>query len=129
MIGPGLQKGSAASKTASIVLKQNDVSEVTKNISVNHIENGNRLLHDHPRAFDLMRDADAFVLFNPGFGCKHLKSSWEPTLKLLLETRKPIIATAHSHHDLSRDMTTLADWTLEEDSQDLGEPVEMIFGK
>jgi len=98
-----------------------------KFLSVQHIEGGACKFHDHPDHMKLLLETDLFVLFNPGFGSTEaLKESWTPTLRLLLMTRKPILATAHSAWDLKRDLARLDSLTHEEDAQDLGEPVEFI---
>jgi hypothetical protein len=58
---------------------------------------------------------------------KPLKDKWDPTIRLLLETRKPIVCTAHGDTDLGNDLNHLSKLSQEEDFQDLGEPVEFIF--
>lgn len=120
MIGPGLQTHKYPKTPMS-------VDSAERRVLLNHVDEGKTLLHDHKNNFDLLRQADMFVLYNPGFGCSHLRHDWAPTLQLLLETRKPVLATAHSLHDLRRDIDALGAISLEEDYQDLGEPVEMIF--
>ena len=76
----------------------------------------------------LLLENDLFVLFNSGLGStQSLKESWAPTLKLLFMTRKPILLTAHSAFDLKRDLARLEIITSEEDTQDLGEPIEFIL--
>ena len=56
-----------------------------------------------------------------------MKSSWDPTIRLLLQTHKPIICTAYGNHDLKRDLSVLDQITSEEDSQDLGEPIDFLI--
>jgi hypothetical protein len=85
------------------------------------------VLHEHPQAFELLQWADVFVLYNPGYGTEKLQDSWDPTLRLLLETHKPILCTAYGAHDLRRDLSRLDRITSEEDNQDLGEPVEFLL--
>ena len=57
-----------------------------------------------------------FCLFNPGLAHPHLNKEWMPTLKYLLETKRPILLTAHSLQDANRDATLLQSL--------LGQPVE-----
>lgn len=46
---------------------------------------------------------DAFVLFNPGIGHPNLISSWDPTLRFILQTGKKVLLTSHSDFDSHRD--------------------------
>ncbi|OWZ24534.1 Mrna processing protein [Phytophthora megakarya] len=48
---------------------------------------------------------DAFVLYNPGIGHPHLCESWEPTLHVVLASRKPVLITSFSLEDQQRDIT------------------------
>jgi len=48
-----------------------------------------------------------FALFNPGMGHPNLQKSWEPTLKFLLGSGRPILLTAHSTMDANRDCDVL----------------------
>jgi splicing suppressor protein 51 len=59
---------------------------------------------------------DGFVLFNPGLGHEHLRHGWLPTLENLLNTKKPMLLTAHSERDAHRDAALLQEL--------LGRPVE-----
>ncbi|KAG2830931.1 hypothetical protein PC129_g3091 [Phytophthora cactorum] len=52
---------------------------------------------------------DAFVLYNPGIGHRHLRESWEPTLQAVLASRKPILMTSFSLEDQRRDIAALQD--------------------
>lgn len=52
-------------------------------------------------------DPNAFVLFHPGLGHKHLRSRWRPTIERVLESQKPILMTAFSELDQERDMKEL----------------------
>ena len=62
-----------------------------------------------------------------GFGASDvMKTQWKDSLLLLLHTRKPILCTAHSERDLDRDLAFLDSLLLAEDSQDLGEPLEVV---
>ena len=60
-------------------------------------------------------------------GCKQWKDKWDPTLRLLLETRKPIICTAFGDIDLGNDLNIWNKISSEEDFQDIGEPLEFII--
>lgn len=68
------------------------------------------LLHNHVRELyktksvqEILSLWDGFVLFNPGIGHPNLESSWYPTLKFILNTKKPALITAHSELDSQRD--------------------------
>ncbi|KAL3774356.1 hypothetical protein ACHAWO_013058 [Cyclotella atomus] len=50
---------------------------------------------------------EGFILFNPGIGHPNLAKSWEPTIKFLLCSKKPILLTAHSKLDAARDLKLL----------------------
>jgi len=50
---------------------------------------------------------DGYVLFNPGFGHPNLVQLWKPTLALILQSKKPILITAHSELDQKRDQRIL----------------------
>jgi hypothetical protein len=54
-----------------------------------------------------------------------MKSQWTETLRLLLETRKPVLCSAHSEADLDRDLLLLDALVLEEDTLE-EEPLEVI---
>lgn len=84
------------------------------------------VLHELPEAFDLLRSADLFALFHPGFGHAKMQSMWMPTLDLLFQTRKPIFCTAYSPDDLQRDMESLRSIAQQMDEQELGESLEFI---
>ena len=93
------------------------------------IPSGKAFLHDidWPTLLPIIRKTDAFVLFNPGFGHEALRDQWKPTLSLLLQTRKPVLCTALSKYDLDRDLAMIQKVSDEEDHQELGEPLEMLF--
>lgn len=123
LLGPGLQQQQQQ--------QQQEKSSHTyegKTVSVSRVEKGANLLHEHGECMKLLLENDLFVLFNSGLGStQSLKESWAPTIKLLCMTRKPILLTAHSAYDLKRDLARLEIITSEEDTQDLGEPIEFIF--
>jgi len=75
------------------------------------------LLHAHPQSMQLLQWAHVFVLFNPGSGSPSLSARWDPTLRLLLETRKPVLCTAHGPHDLQRDIAALEAIAEQEDGE------------
>jgi len=72
----------------------------------------NGYFHDIPA----IKEWDAYVFFNPGFGHPNLRKSWESTLKLVLdrgrestnETPRSLLLTAHSEHDMARDAAILS---------------------
>jgi splicing suppressor protein 51 len=85
------------------------------------------LFHDLPNVHDLLRSADLFVCFHPGFGNSFMRPMWTPTLDLLFQTRKPIFCTAYSPTDIAADLTQLGAIADELDEQDLGEALEFIL--
>jgi splicing suppressor protein 51 len=72
-------------------------------------------------------EADLFVLFNPGLGSHALRKSWAPSLELLLDTRKPVLCSAHGPHDLKRDLSALTQIALANDTQELGDPLDFLI--
>jgi hypothetical protein len=82
--------------------------EPEKTVRVFQVEGGRCALHEHPDHMRLIRETDVFVLCNPGFGSAVLEAAWAPTIALLLGAHKPVVCTAHSQHDLERDLTALA---------------------
>jgi splicing suppressor protein 51 len=84
-------------------------------------------LHEHPDCTALLRWADVFVMYNPGFGNSNLQASWDPSIRLLLETRKPLVFTAYGAHDLQRDLHALDRISAEADEQELGEPIDFVI--
>ena len=50
---------------------------------------------------------DFYVCFNPGMGHPNLKQMWEPSIKYILKTNKPLLLTAHSYRDSIRDKNVL----------------------
>lgn len=58
---------------------------------------------------------------------KPLRAGWDPTIRLLLQTRKPIVCTAHGDTDLGNDLAFLDKLSTEEDSQDLGESIDFLI--
>ena len=61
---------------------------------------------------------DGYVLFNPGVGHTNLQKQWEPTLKYLMNARKPILLTAHSDIDARRDSAVLEKLLYNDDTRD-----------
>lgn len=62
---------------------------------------------------------DVFFLFSPGLAYPYTQPLWEPTIKLLLETKCPIFITGYDDADLSQDAEILKsnykddlDWLL-----------------
>ena len=137
MVGPGLQQNKSVYKTATTSVDiKTFYSEANKSLSlVNNftvtadkkLHNDFSALHEHPDLNKLLRWADVFVLFNPGYGNDTLKALWEPTMHQLLHTHKPILCTAYGEHDLHRDLQALDRISSAEDHQELGEPIEFIF--
>eukprot|EP01038_Epipyxis_sp_PR26KG_P009112 gene9112-12291_t len=98
-----------------------------KNQNQNILLNKKVLFHDMNDCNDVLQWADIIVLYNPGFGSLALKSSWENTMRLLIQSRKPVICTAHGISDAQRDLRALDKLSLEEDDQELGESIEYIL--
>ena len=75
-----------------------------------HIDNANSDLRTKAGRLQRMkRHWDGFVLFNPGLGHPNLAKDWESTIKFVLQTNKPVLLTAHSTIDASRDLSVLQD--------------------
>lgn len=91
------------------------------------VENSFVKLHEHEHAEELTSAVDFIVLFNPGFGSEYLKKDWEPTLRLLLNSRKPIIATASSTYDLKRDLKQLDIISSQENKGLHKDPISMLI--
>ncbi|KAG9979439.1 hypothetical protein KCU72_g22876, partial [Aureobasidium melanogenum] len=47
---------------------------------------------------------DAFVLFHPGLGHPASSHEWQDTIRPLLDTKVPIIATGYTEYDMKRDI-------------------------
>ena len=61
---------------------------------------GQALLRDPSSAADV---PDAFVCFNPGLGEPGWGAAWEPTMRALAASRRPLLMTALSRDDAARD--------------------------
>lgn len=64
----------------------------------------------HDRSFDPASQLslwDGYVLFNPGIGHPNLAKGWIPTLRYVINTRRPVLITAHSRLDSERDWSVL----------------------
>jgi hypothetical protein len=135
MIGPGVQRNSSFSNNKfSSVLSWNEENNLDLKRNLEFLNpfapesiGDFSVLHQHPRLLDLLHRTDLFVLFNPGYGSTTLKSSWKPTISLLLETRKPIMCTAFNEEDLSNDLKQLRTVSEEDDHQELGDPLEFYI--
>jgi hypothetical protein len=84
-------------------------------------------LHEHDDCQELLRWADVFLLYNPGYGNKVLLEAWNPTMQMLLHTRKPIVCTAFGAHDLSRDLQQLDTITREVNQEKHEEPIDFLI--
>ena len=84
-----------------------------RHLTVDNLIDGRCSFHEHPNINQLLSTHNLFVLFNPGYGSISLQSSWEPTIKRFIESKKTgirpvtVIATAHSLYDLNRDIKQL----------------------
>ena len=137
MVGPGLQQNKSVygSATTSIQLPGAHC-ETEKELSIinnftvtadKKLHNDFSALHDHPDLEKMLRWADVFVLYNPGYGNDTLKDLWEPTIRLLLQSHKPVLCTAYGKHDLQRDLQALDRINAASDDLDWRKPVEFIF--
>ena len=73
-----------------------------------HIEDGNGDLKSKvDRLQRIQQHWDGFFLFNPGLGHPNLAKDWESTIKFVLKTNRPVLLTAHSTMDASRDWSVL----------------------
>ena len=127
-IGPDIPSNFISSKTLSLSDNNNDDDghiqhNKSNNLTMNYhksflhdvILNLLKSLHEQqkdtllpPERTKKIRNIwDGYVLFNPGIGHPNLKKDWIPTLKFLIETRKPILFTAHSTIDADRDSKVL----------------------
>ncbi len=131
-LGPGIQPNPSLAKaglridhaTSSIAFTHCLTSRSTDPIS----SHDTLPLHDHPELNSLLRWTDLFVLFNPGFGSVTLKERWQPSIKALLETRKPVLCTAHGDDDLRNDMTELCERIAPQmDDQHLGDSLHFLI--
>ena len=64
---------------------------------------------DTPRGLRVKSDgaSPGYVLFNPGIGHPNLAKGWIPTLRYVINTRRPVLITAHSRLDTERDWSVL----------------------
>ena len=141
LIGPELQTMRANPDTNEIDVQlhpavfanqqvaRSESDELNIQARVYHVPDGLTMLHKHPEHLKLLLHTDLFVLFNPGLGHKALSKHWGESMKLLCMSRKPVLCTAHSLKDLSRDKQFLENLTSAADAeeQDLGEPLEFLF--
>ena len=115
MVGPGLSKRNEQAET---IRWEDATSRRESSIEfMSGLQADYNLLHAHPQSMQLLQWAHVFVLFNPGSGSPSLSARWDPTLRLLLETRKPVLCTAHGPHDLQRDIAALEAIAEQEDGE------------
>jgi hypothetical protein len=142
MFGPGLQdikkqeiwKQNVSTSTSwkdhslQISTQTSDLNNLNNNVDdAANKQTKNLLFHNHPNVNQILLKSDLFILFNPGFGSKLLRSSWEETIRLLIQSRKPVFSTCHCEGDLRRDLKILDDIQLSEDFQELGDSIEFII--
>jgi hypothetical protein len=86
------------------------------------------LFHEHGSIQYKLLKADTFLLFNPGFAASDImRHQWKETLTILLNSRKPIICTAHSEADLVRDTQFIRELAEQENHTKLGETLEIFL--
>ena len=88
------------------------ITSSTRQLKISNLYNGNCKLHEYKghdgeTAESLMERYDMFVLYNPGYGSLALQESWKETLMMLVNSRKPVLCTAHSKYDMNRDLSIL----------------------
>lgn len=122
IIGPDI----AITPKDSTVTWVSDNSSHLSTLTISRLDKIDRtLFHDHPHCFQLMNWAHLFVMFNPGFGYDALSESWDATLRLLLQTKKPIMATSHGSYDLQRDLRNLTF----QPGNEVANPVLIVFNQ
>jgi hypothetical protein len=88
MIGPGLhhpEKEYVPPQPKVFEWKMGGGCDSGRDVLLYHVEKGVNHLHNHEKCMELLRGADVFVCFNPGFGSKPLEKSWESTIRLMLQ--------------------------------------------
>ena len=73
---------------------------------------------------DLPDLPDAFALFNPGFGEPGWELAWEPTVKALLLSQRPVLLTALSYEDAERDASF---WSSVVQRSGVGAPLDEAY--
>ena len=116
MLGPGLQ--AANSQLSTIISTKNCVKE----IKINNLNLCR--LHDHPNSQYLISNNELIVLFNPGLGSPSQQIYWEPTLKMLLQSKKQVLCTALGEYDMNRDLNVIRRISESDDFKSLGVPIE-----
>jgi len=147
MVGPELLETRHQTDThKSVAIEKGKVSIIGCGPNSLSQSSDRTALHLHADLMPLLQWAHVFALFNPGYGSPCSKNDWDPTLRLLLQTHKPVLCTAYGHHDLRRgesqrcprhcivttrtmpsDLSALDRLTAEEDSQELGEPIDFLL--
>lgn len=127
MLGPDIDLKHLANRGSDTSPSIRNYEWLNQKLSLVDISNPKNHFHNHPNVETLLRDHDLFILYNSGMGSDALKQQWDASLRLLLETKKPIIATSHSRRDFERDFEALERIALSEDWQDLGDPIDIII--
>jgi hypothetical protein len=110
MVGPQMQAPRPSKHNNRVSWKPlcDGTTAEARYLKLIHSNGGQVPLDQHPHVKDILRQSDVFVLYNPGIGStEELKQSWRDTMILLLNTRKPLIMTAHSERDMERDLQYL----------------------
>jgi hypothetical protein len=91
-----------------------------RTIQTRHLRDSQLALHNRSDKYPLLLGCDLIVAFNPGFAANHESvRSWKPTIELLMQTKRPVLATAHSNADLRRDLAHLDKLSMLEDDSGL----------
>ncbi|KAL9179658.1 hypothetical protein ACHAXT_008948 [Thalassiosira profunda] len=121
-VGPDVPKHLTSSKTISLIDgdgcgEQQPTYELTLNYHTSFLHevvlkllkssHATNAESSFDRTEQIRQFWDGFVLYNPGLGHPNLSGQWEPTLKFLVGTGKPLLLTAHSTLDAERDRMVL----------------------
>lgn len=101
-------------------------------VQTSHLQDPKQFLHDRHDKYKLLLGCDMIIGFNPGFSVSNDASTneWEPTIDLLIQTKRPVVATAFSEADLRDDLAYLDKLSMREDDSglQLGDgSIEMIL--
>jgi hypothetical protein len=121
MLGPGLQI------TNNLEILLDFPNSETKKLRIANLKKNYCRFHDHLESVKMIQSNDLFVLFNPGIGSDSQKQFWQPTIELLLESKKPLLLSAHGRYDLNRDVSAVRNLADLNDNQCLGEPLEFLI--
>lgn len=124
IIGPEMSTKHDQMSCAFHVNKTNTL----RTLSMTATHDNQTTFHNHQNVHHKLLATDLFMLYNPGIGASDIMTrQWLDTMRLLLQSRKPVICTSHSEVDLMRDLKVLEEISGEEDHEEFGEPLEMLL--